>query len=494
MEYVLNSQMAKEIDRFTIDDIGVPSVILMERAALSVAEKTAETALDYGKNVRICAVCGCGNNGADGIAAARILTWRGIKTDIIIAGDETKATPEFFIQKKIAENSHMNFYDVSKISSYNIIIDAIFGTGLSRRITGNYSDIIRCVNDSEAVVISVDIPSGIDSTTGAVLGVAVRADRTVTFGFRKQGHMLYPGRGYCGAVTVADIGFFPDIVKKLEPAVYYTREDIRRIPERKQYSNKGTYGRTLVIAGSPGMSGAAYLAAAAAYRSGAGLVEVLTDEDNCHVIRTLLPEAIVTGYTCENASDMLESALSRAGCIIIGPGLSKSITAQMLVRNLMKEAKMPVVADADALNIIADDISILAEHGSDVVITPHVGEMCRLSGLDKNEVTGDLIKTASDMAEKYNVICVLKDAATVVAGADHRRYINSSGCGAMSKGGMGDVLSGVIAGLLSVGMDMFEAAAMAVYVHGLAGEAAAIGKSSHSVTAGDVLEKLSEIY
>ena len=493
MRYVLNAAMSKEIDRFTIEEAGVLSAALIERAALAVADKVRELAGQYGKKVRVCAVCGCGNNGADGIAAARILAWQGYDVGIIIAGEECRASEEFLLQKKIAAGTHVFFDDVTETASYNIIIDAVLGTGLSGKVTGKYKEAIEAINSSGAEVVSVDIPSGTDSTTGEISGVAVRADETITFGYNKQGIMVYPGKELSGKVTVADIGFCPEAVKHISPAFYYTKDDLSIIPVRKQNSNKGTYGRTLVIAGSREMSGAAYLSAAASYRSGCGLVEIFTDEENCHVIRTLLPEAIVTGYTEKNAETLLDISLTRADCVIIGPGLSQSPLAAKTVRYVMKNAKVPVIADADALNIMSGDMNIIKNHRQEVIITPHIGEMCRLTGLQKETLLRDRFSIASGFASEYNVTCVLKDAATIVAGADGRMYINDSGCAAMSKGGMGDVLTGVTAGMFAVGLSPFEAATMAVYIHGLAGEMAAEGKNSNSVIAGDVLEKLQYI-
>lgn len=495
MKYALDASMSQKVDRYTTDNIGVPSAVLMERAALSVALKTAELATRTGNSPRVCAVCGSGNNGADGIAAARILTWQGLNVDIIIAGDIRKASEEFLLQKKIAANSGMFFNDASEISTYNIIIDAVFGTGLTREISGDINNIINDINNSGALVVSVDIPSGVDCTTGAVLGNAVRADETVTFGYIKQGLMFYPGREIAGNITVSDIGFCPEAIRKLNPAMYFTRDDLGKIPERKPYSNKGTYGRTLVVAGSPGMSGAAYMAAEAAYRCGAGLVEILTEQSNSQALRTLLPEAIVTGYGKDDAVFLLEKSLAHSDFVIIGPGLSQSETAEHLVIEVMEKASVPVIADADAINIMANEKNVLKNHRPDVIITPHVGEMQRLSGLYRNQITGHLLDTAGKISDEYGVICVLKDAVTVVTepGESKRRFINSSGCAAMSKGGMGDVLTGIIAGMLSIGIEPFSAAAMGVYVHGLAGQSAASDVSSHGITATDVINELPKV-
>lgn len=495
MKYALDAAMSKKVDSYTINEMGVPSLVLMERAALSVASKVAEIAAGFCRQVRICAVCGCKNNGADGVAAARILTWQGLPVDIIIAGDEKKASPEFAAQAGIARNSGMSFCNISSIAEYDIVIDAVFGTGLSRAVEGAYADIIDTINLCRNVVVSVDIPSGISSDTGNVLGRAVKADATVTFGYNKQGLLLYPGREFAGEITVADIGFCPEAVKNLNPAMYFTAEDIGRIPARSALANKGTYGRTLIIAGSESMSGAAYLSAAAAYKSGVGIAEVFTRGCNCAVIRTLLPEAIVTGYEADNALNLLEPLLEKADTVILGPGLSTDVTAESIVKKVLEKTKQPLIIDADALNIISADTNILKSCRSAVIITPHIGEMARLTGKDKEEILADTVGAAASFAQENNVVCVLKNAATVVAEPDGNRriYINNSGCAAMAKGGLGDVLTGVIAGMLALRIEPFSAASMGVYVHGLAGEAAAHDCGSHGAVASDILERLGRV-
>ena len=495
MKFALNSEMSRFVDGYTMEQMKVPGVVLMERAALAVANKVAEVAVEFGRNVRIAVVCGCGNNGADGVALARILTWQGLFTEIIIAGDENNATDEFLLQKEIAINSHMVFCNNFDFKEYDIVVDALFGTGLSREITGKYNDIINRINESESFVISVDIPSGIDATDGKVLGIAVKAMLTVTFGYHKMGMLLYPGKKYAGEVVVADIGLYPFAVKEINAARYFTYDDIGRIPKRLDYSNKGTYLRTLVIAGSADMSGAAYLSGGSAYRCGAGLVEVLSHKNNSEILKKLLPEAIVSGYDEENAVGILTEKIEKADVIILGPGLSTEETAKDIVNFTLENVKVPIIIDADALNIISTDMSLLKNCQSTVIITPHIGEMTRLTGKSKEDVLQNIIKAADDFAKEYGVVCVLKDAVTIVTGPqeDDCVYINTSGCSAMSKAGCGDVLTGVIAAMLSLKLEPVSAAAMGVYVHGLAGEAAIASQSSHSMLASDMLNEFGKI-
>lgn len=493
MKYALTGSMARAVDEYTIHTVGVPSVVLMERAALEVAKKVAEISAEFGRSVRICAVCGHGNNGADGVAAARILTWQGLAVDIITVGNPEHASDEFKIQENIARNSGMVFGNISDIGEYDIVVDAVFGTGLSRDIVGVYEEVIGSVNNAGALVVSVDIPSGINADTGKVMNCAVTADATVTFGYNKQGMMLYPGREYAGEVTVADIGFCPQALSGLNPARYFTPEDVYKIPVRDAHSNKGTYGRTVVIAGNALMSGAAYLSSEASYRSGSGLVETVTHNNNCAVLRSLLPEAIVDGYDEDTAVTVVSEAVQRAARIVLGPGLGTDATARTIVDIVINSAECPVIIDADALNIIADDISLLKKCKSAVIITPHIGEMERMCKISKEEILNDITGTALKFASAHNVICVLKDAATVVASPDGGIYINSSGCAAMSKGGMGDVLTGIISGMSACRLEPFSAAAMGVYIHGLAGEAAAQGKSLHSIKAGDLFDYIGTV-
>lgn len=491
MKYALNGEMSAYVDKYTIEKMGLSSLVLMERAALSVATKVAEVAVNFTHDVNIAVVCGCGNNGADGIAVARILSWQGLKVDIIVVGDRTKATEEFLYQEKIAINSGLTFGNPQHLSEYYIVIDAIFGVGLKRDIEGSYADIVNAINAGNNYVISVDIPSGICASTGQIRGVAVKANSTITFGYHKIGMLLYPGREYAGEVTVSDIGFNPMAVNDIKPAMYFVPSDLRRIPERLNYSNKGTYLRTFVIAGSEDMSGAAFLSAKAAYRCGVGIVEIFSHYKNSDILKKLLPEAIVTGYSDETAVSLLVDKLKTADIVILGPGLSTGDTAVNIVKTVLENVKVPLIIDADALNIISSDTEMLKSCESTVIITPHIGEMTRLTGMGKDAILGNIINAAKDFSDKHNVICVLKDAATIVTEPNTGRvYINTSGCGAMSKAGCGDVLTGVIAAMISLKLEPFSAAAMGVYVHGIAGERAVEGRNEHSLLASDMIDYL----
>ena len=277
MRYAVKAEEMKQIDLYSIEQIGLPSVVLMERAALTVAFNIENIATKEGK---ILVVCGTGNNGGDGIAIARILHQKGYKVDFIILGDMDKLTEESKLQLFIAKNLGMCICSKFLPNEYNIIVDAIFGIGLKKDIEGEYQKVIESMNDSDAYIVSGDVPSGVDATTGKIKNIAVEADLTVTFGENKLGLILFPGSSYAGKVVVEDIGFPKEAFDAISPKYhYFEKDDLKRIPKRYSYSNKGSYGKVLIIAGSTNMTGAAYLSAKAAYHMGCGLVKVLTSNE-----------------------------------------------------------------------------------------------------------------------------------------------------------------------------------------------------------------------
>lgn len=503
MKYAVNSKGMKRIDDYTVEVIKIPAMILMERAAY---EAVALMKNRITKTDKILAVCGPGNNGGDGIAAGRILYLQGYQVAILFIGDEEKAGELLKLQLQMARNLGIYFENSNKLSEYNIIIDALFGIGLTRPVTGEYARVINAINENAEVVYSLDIPSGICADSGAVLGVAVKADYTVTFGYQKLGLLLYPGADYAGRITVADIGF-PDSALGQAGTLYsyYEVGDLKRIPPRSNYSNKGTYGKILVIAGSKGMSGAAYLSAKAAYRMGAGLVKLLTSKDNRIILQTSLPEAIFAAYDEEETTEIEEARkqdlirhLSWADVIVIGPGLGLNELSFELLQTVIKEAKVPVIIDADAITLLGRYLderggtseerlqalsSILPEN---TILTPHLMEFSRLNGIPISEISNNLIDTV-ERCSYNNLIYVIKDARTIIARGDER-YINISGNNGMATGGSGDVLTGIIAALIGQGMSPYEAACLGVYLHGLSADAAAEQKGQYSMMASDIIE------
>ncbi len=494
MKVSLTGAQAKAIDQHTITQIGIPSEVLMERAALACADKACELT-----GPGVCWIaCGSGNNGADGIAVGRILTQRGFSVTLILAGNEEHATDEYRLQKQIAHNLGIPMVSLPQLpgSEPELIVDALFGVGLSRDVGEPYKGLIEVLSGKAgAKKLAVDLPSGINADTGAVCGCALAADATVTFGHLKNGLLLYPGRSYAGSVTVADIGLPEESFMAVgADARVLERTDLDNLPARPADANKGTFGKILIIAGCEGMSGAAYLSALGAYRAGAGLVKILTAESNRVILQSLLPEAIVSAYDPVQFDDVTETdsfiqnECDWADTIVMGPGLGRAPYVNVLMELVLEHAYVPMVLDADALNAIARNPYLTRYLTENMIITPHVGEMSRLTGLEVSRIKAAPLSSARQYSARTLAVCVLKDAATVIADKDGRAFINTSGCSAMSKGGSGDVLSGVIGALLSQGMECMDAAAYGVYLHGLAGEEAGREKGERGVLSRDIAD------
>ena len=566
MVYYTTGAESAAIDKETIEDIGIPQLVLMERAALALAEETVRAAgicVSDSRNstagcccegrkgrVRILVVCEGGNNGGDGVACARILHAWGYKADILYIGGLKKVSEAFLKQKSIAERCGVNFLEVDKndsrdkaggfanesghpdrigrlVRGYDIVIDSIFGVGLTRDVKGVQAEVVDAINkaksdDQDMIVISADIPSGISSENGNILGTAVRADITVSFGFTKLGMLFGKGREYSGRIITRDIGFTNNAdIKHYGFNIY----DVRRLlPVRRADANKGSFGRLLLVAGNSEISGAAVIAAQAAYRMGAGLVKVLTDKRNRDIIGAAVPEAMMVCYDenmirgaesrdeLEEASDavsiesIVDNSVRWATAVAVGPGLGTDVCAVKLLKTVLDAAERyekPVVIDADAINIIAADNCILKKYASGDpadalkvesrlqpeaetvtardkrsgrgrwIITPHMLEMARLMKCDVADIRENRFDIAKNASNEYNIISVLKDARTVVSDGTDSFYINTNGNSGMSKGGSGDSLTGIIGSLLAQGMKPLDAARAGVFIHGAAGDIAA---------------------
>ena len=508
----------KQYDTNTMEVFGIPSLVLIERAALAAVEELERDGLR--EKSRILIACGTGNNGADGLVMARLLFLKGHMVQILLAGNRTKATRENQKELEIAEN-----YGVPVLASetflgqlqetyggeqktmshdmdrYDAVVDAVFGVGLSRQIGGAYGQLLECLNMLSGKKLAVDIPSGIDADDGSVLGVAFRADLTVTFSYEKAGMRLFPGQSYCGEIICRSVGiddrsFLLGTERGQEPVMAaLTMEDLARIPARRAHTNKGSYGKVLVIAGSVNMAGAAIFSARAAYLSGCGLVRVLTPEENRTIIQSTLPEAVLTTYNREAPeAATVTAAMQWADVIVCGPGLGTGGAAHFLVQMVLEHAAVPVIMDADALNVVAEEPDVLRRQHAELIVTPHLGEMARLQGVTVPYIQEHLVESAQEMAKSGHLICVLKDARTVTVVPGERTYVNLSGNNGMATGGSGDVLTGVIAGLVAQGANPALAAPLGVYIHGLAGDVAAHTYGTYSLMAGSLLEALPEIF
>ena len=509
MEYLLTGKAAKSVDEFCIQEIGIPSLVLMERAAYAVAKNVDEVIKiqdGSGRKTEIVIVCGIGNNGADGIAAARMLKEMGYPCRICIVGDPGKGTEELKVQYQIVNNLRIDVKvcdTKAKVDSYSfsdnnmeevMIVDALFGIGLSRNIEGICYQMVNKINEQKSFVLSVDIASGLNSANGKVMGIAVNSDMTVTFGKMKAGHLLCDGREYSGRVQIEDVGFVKKAYNKVldemkdDVFVYLTKEDLKKIPKRKRTSHKGTYSNVNVIGAGAGMSGAVALAGMAAYRCGAGLVKIYAKDSNTDVIRTLVKEAVVHDYA---AFDVNEKNHNK-DIIVIGPGLGTVGEAKKLVENVL-DTDCKIVIDADALNLISTNKILLNKFGENIVITPHLKEMSRLIEKDVSYIRENIISCAKEFSLKYGCTTVLKDATTVISSPRGNIRINRSGNSGMSKGGSGDVLSGIIAGLITQNLSVFEAASLGVYLHGLAGNLAAERNSEYSMVASDLIDAIPQV-
>lgn len=510
MKYAVDSKGMKQIDNYTVEVLKIPAVVLMERAALEVTNVMKQR---IQKSDRILVVCGQGNNGGDGIAAGRILYLQGYDVAILFIGEEEKATPQTKMQLEVAGKLGIPIENCDKLHEYNIIIDSVFGVGLSRPVTGIHEQVINRINGHTNIVYAVDIPSGISADSGKVMNAAVRADYTITFGYQKLGILLYPGADYAGNVIVADIGFPDKAVDTLKPPYfYYTKEDLYRLPVRENYSHKGTFGKVLIIAGSKGMSGAAFLSAKASYRTGAGLVKILTSESNRVILQSSLPEALFSSYeegysqleSEKEIQQKLQQELKWATVVVIGPGLGQSDYAKRIVDFIINNIKVPLIIDADAITLISKQLD-LANSDPDyrsnllsmklppnTILTPHVKEASRLMGISVTDITNNMIDTAMRCSYNNELIFVIKDARTIVS-RKNECYLNNSGNHGMATGGSGDVLTGILAGLIAQGMEPYKAACLAVYIHGLAGDTAAEGKGAYSMMAGDIIDSLEQV-
>ncbi len=512
MKYALDAATMKSIDDYTVTTVGIAGLELMERAAGALVEVMLRRIT--GED-RILAVCGPGNNGGDGVAAARLLFCQGYRAAILLIGDPDRYSQQMKEQLLRAENLGVPIENCNKLAEYNIIIDALFGVGLSKPVSGEYEEIIRKINDGGSYVYSADIPSGVSADDGKVLNIAVKADETVTFGFHKIGLLLYPGADYAGRVTVADIGF-PEIASRQVclDTFYYEKEDLARLPKRKNYSHKGTYGRVLMITGSRGMAGAACLSARAAYRSGAGLVKVVSAECNRVILQTVLPEALFSSYDGEEKSsqqlrEQLLADISWATVIVVGPGLGLLAASCELLEIVLQNARVPVIIDADGITMMARILEERLDSGrknspeermefladllnTPAIFTPHLLEFSRLLGCPLSEITDSLMEKIRKCKRHSKLILAVKDARTIVAG-EQGYYVNVSGNHGMATGGSGDVLTGIIAAMIAQGMEPYEAACLGVYLHGLSGDAAAREKGPYSMMAGDIAASIEKV-
>jgi NAD(P)H-hydrate epimerase len=505
---VLNSAQMREADRRTIETIGIPSLELMENAGREVV-RAIEAAFERLQSMQVAVLCGKGNNGGDGFVVSRLLSERGVGVRTYLAGQaaDVSADARVNLDKLRALGSEVveiGSADVwprhaAQALKSDLIVDALFGTGLNAPLSGLAETIVTDVNASRRPVVSIDLPSGLSADRSDPIGPAIRAAITVTLAAPKLPLVLPPADAFAGQLTVANIGIPSEVIATVQgPWVeVLTREGMRaRIQPRAPGSHKGDYGRVLVVAGSRGKTGAAALAAMAALRSGAGLVTVATPA-SCLPIVAALGAEYMTEPLDENPDGTIASkAIDRilaldADVIAIGPGLGQSPGTKAVVHALVERARVPLVIDADGLNAFAGEADRLnGRDDAPVVVTPHPGEMARLTGLSIQSVQARRLDAARDFAANRRVHVVLKGHRTIVATPAGKAFINSTGNPGMATGGTGDVLTGAMAAWIAQLRDAEAAAALAVYLHGLAGDLAAADCGEVGMIASDVVARL----
>ncbi|XME03103.1 NAD(P)H-hydrate dehydratase [Lachnospiraceae bacterium C1.1] len=496
MEVILTKEEMQKADKRTSEFMHIPSAVLMERAALAVADCVMD--MIKNENIRkpsILVVSGIGNNGGDGFAAGRILLERSVCPDFCLIGNPRKCSSaeKEEIESVKALKDDIEIYSSIPDKDYDIVIDAIFGISLNRMVEGIFAEAVEGINSLRsrgARVVSIDIPSGVNADNGRIMGTAVHADITLACAFKKPGLLLYPGALMAGRVIRAFIGITEKSLEK-EPQIFAPDERDSSLPERSLDSNKATYGKVLIAAGSDQICGAALLATSAALRTGCGMVKVFTHENNRTAIQTVLPEALISTYEdFEESHEKLCEDMDWSDCILVGPGIGRSDMAFQMLRAILDRAENPLVMDADALNLIAEHKELLDKVPGKSIFTPHVGEMSRLCGLPVKDIKERALEISAEYAKEHDIICVLKDARTVTALPDGRIFINTSGNDGMSTAGSGDVLAGMTVSLMAQGMKPEEAAWKAVWLHGLAGDRAKEKKGAHGMIAGDIIKEM----
>lgn len=503
MRSVMNAQQMRAVDNYMIKKLHIPGVVLMENAAMGTARLVMEKKPDP------CVVhvfCGTGNNGGDGLACARILLARGYDAYVVLVGSPEQLTGdaktnyamfEEFPDRVLSVSSIEDLYSW-RVPKAEVIVDALFGIGLTRDVLGVHAEVIASMNSVQALRVSVDIPSGIDADTGRIMGTAVRADCTATFQYPKVGHFLYPGREYTGELRIVTIGIDKGVEDEVDSrmCVYESDDPDILVPKRNPDTNKGTYGKLLVVAGSRGMAGAAVMCAKAAYASGTGLVTVAAPWAVIDVMQNAVPEATCQlmpeeeGRIYSGSTDAILQASTGKTAVAVGPGLGSGKGLKTVISDMLTTYDVCRVVDADALNALDKDLKVLAHVRGDVVFTPHPMEFARLLGTDVSSVKEHPLELATAFAQKCRVTLVLKGATTIIAGPSGDVTFIAAGSPGMAKAGSGDVLTGTIAGLAAQGLSGYEAAVMGVYLCSMAGEASAKIHGEYSSSPNDTIECL----
>lgn len=488
---IADSQTMSSIDGYCIKTLGIPGVVLMENAALKVIKN-----IDTDKYQQYVVVCGKGNNGGDGFAVARHLHILGKKVEVFLLGSSENMKEDCRINYRIIKNIGINVKKISNVEDINelreaieksqVTIDCIFGTGLSKKLEGIYDMAVTIINENSRYIISVDVPSGFDSNTGLALGNSIKANKTISFQLYKTGFLSYGADKYTGEIIVEDIGIPESAINKFHENEFIMDKSMinKKLMIRDKYSYKGDYGRVLIIAGSVGYSGAAYISTQAAVRSGAGLVTLCCNKDIQQILSSKLIEAMTIDSEDNNK---LKEFIKKSDAIAIGPGMGDNDITLKLVEDTIHLSDSPIVIDADGINVLRENISVLKNKKTEIILTPHMGEMSRITGYTIDYIRNNRMKVAKEFAKEYGVIILLKGYNTIITDGD-MTIINPTGNSAMASGGMGDCLTGMIASFLGQGYKPMEAACISAYIHGYCGEK--LSNSMFCINASHILDQI----
>jgi NAD(P)H-hydrate epimerase len=505
MRFCTAEQM-RRLDQKTIEEVGLPGVVLMENAGRGAARLSRD---HWGPLAgrRVDVVCGKGNNGGDGFVIGRIFHGWGARVRFFLLGRKADMGGDAGINLRVAENMGLEIVEIAEdahidrltLDQADLVVDAVFGTGLNSEVRGRYRDAIERINQAPADVLAVDVPSGISADSGQVLGVAVRADLTATFGLPKTGLLIPPGETAAGRLEVVDIGIPPHVLREADPGRELITMDSLAglVPDRRPGDHKGVFGHLLIVAGSTGKTGAAVMTALAACRTGTGLVTAagpatlnpVMEQKLTEVMTEPLPEE-PPGLLRPEALDRILELCQDKSAVVLGPGLGLSDGIVELVDGLIRQCPAPLIIDADGLNALARTIDAASASAGRLVLTPHPGEMARLTGLGVKEILNDRFSATLDLAQKTGAVVALKGHRTLVAEPGGRFALNTTGGPHMASGGMGDVLTGVIGGLAAQGLAGFDAARLGVFAHGRAADLAARDIGPVGLVATDLLDYL----
>jgi hydroxyethylthiazole kinase-like uncharacterized protein yjeF len=507
---ILTAAQMREADRFTIEEIGIPSLVLMENAGRQVVA-AIEAAYEERLAGRVGVLCGRGNNGGDGFVVARTLLQRGIDTAVFVIGTVADVRGDARVNLEILGRLGVTVVEIadeqtwelhfSEISECTLLVDAIFGTGLRSAVAGMLETVIADVNAADIPIVSIDLPSGMSADTPHLIGDCIDASMTVTLAAPKLPLVLPPAEARAGDVVIADIGIPYEVIEGLEaPHVeLLTPEALRQLIEpRAADSHKGDFGRVTIVAGSLGKTGAAHLAGMGALRSGAGLVTVATPAACLPIVASMAPAMMTEPLGDASATTLTGASLERVlelthDVVACGPGIGRAADVRDFMRALLERATVPLVIDADGITVLADDPdALVGRDDREVIITPHPGEMARLIGATTDDVQTNRIQVASEFAASHRVYVVLKGHRTVIATPEGRVYINPTGNPGMATGGTGDVLTGMIAAWLAQLLDAEAACRLAVFLHGAAGDLAEAQEGQVAMTATDLLDHLGD--